>query len=56
MQYPVESKRIKLLYDPEALALEIHVEGSEVVWQWADGGKLLPVEGVSKRAYRISRS
>ena len=40
MQYPVESKRIKLLYDPEALALQVHVEGSEVVWQWADGGKL----------------
>ena len=32
MQYLVESKQIKLVYDPEAIALEVHVEGSDVVW------------------------
>ncbi|MBO7295632.1 MAG: hypothetical protein J6V39_00085, partial [Clostridia bacterium] len=40
MQYPVESKNIKLVYDPQAIALEVHVEGSDVVWSWAEGGKL----------------
>ncbi|MBO5842274.1 MAG: hypothetical protein J6R46_04675, partial [Clostridia bacterium] len=40
MQYPVESKNIKLVYDPQAIALEVHVEDSGVVWSWAEGGKL----------------
>ena len=40
MQYLIESKNIRIEYAPERIALAVHVSGSEIVWQWADGGKL----------------
>ncbi len=40
MQYLIETKHIKLVYDPEAISLTVHVAGSDIAWSWADGGKL----------------
>ncbi|MBQ7378705.1 MAG: hypothetical protein IJW70_03380 [Clostridia bacterium] len=40
MQYLIQNNKLRLEYDPEELSLCVHVEGSDIMWSWADAGKI----------------
>ena len=40
MQYIFNNQTIKVEYDPETMSLNVSTAGSDVVWSWADAGKV----------------
>ena len=40
MQYIFNNQTIKVEYDPEVMSLSVLTAGSDIVWSWADSGKV----------------
>ena len=49
MQYLIQTDKVRLDYDPEAISLRVTVAGSDVVWHWADAGKVRLGNGAELR-------